>query len=256
MTEKKSNDLKALVKVCILACIMVVCLFLVYATPLHNYLRLDRFEEYRKALQRSGAAGVAVFLGLGSFLVGVGFPRIAYHAAGGAAYGFAKGALYSHIGTMVGTMCCFWVARHLGREWVARKWGARFARLEHKLQERGFVILLLIRFSPIGNCFITTCLSAISSMRTSSFFLGSLIGLLPQTLIYSLLGSGLAKSAHHQTGISIGLLVCTSIVFFLYYRFSRLGSSVAEDLSNGPDSSNQSSLSPVVSAEPEKLSEL
>ena len=228
---------KPVIKACILVAVIVGCLILVYATPLRDRFSKENVAEWRGRLRGTGTKGLAVFLGAGSVLVAVGFLRTVYSAIGGAVYGFLWGSLWSHIGTIAGTMLCFWFSRHLGREWILHKWGRRFERLERRMEKNGFTIVFLIRLCPVGNNFVTSCLAGVSSIRASAFFFASLIGLAPQTLICALLGSGLAKASAHQTGVSIALLVINSILFVLYYRYSRLGSSVARDLSGNSQSS-------------------
>ncbi|MBN1866154.1 TVP38/TMEM64 family protein [Candidatus Sumerlaeota bacterium] len=230
--SQRLSTWKPLIKVSILVLGIALCLTVVYATPLRDYFSKESVSEWRRRLQGTGWKGLAVFLVAGSVLVSMGFLRTVYSAIGGAVYGFALGTLWAHIGTMCGTALCFWFSRHLGREWIQRKWGERFKRIERRMEEHGFTIVLLIRLCPVGNNFITNCLAGVSSIRMGSFTLASLIGLAPQTAIYALLGSGLAKASAHQTGTSVALLLINSILFGLYYRYSRLGSSVARDLSD------------------------
>lgn len=234
-TPKSLSTWKPLIKVCILILVIAGCLIAVYASPLRHRFSKESVSEWRGRLQGTGWRGLAVFLCVGSVLVSVGFLRTVYSAIGGAVYGFAMGALWTHMGTMAGAMICFWFSRHLGREWVHHKWGKRFERIERRMEESGFTIVLLIRLCPVGNNFITNCLAGVSSIRARSFVLASLVGLAPQTAIYALLGSGLAKVSAHQTLTSVALLLINAILFGLYYRYSRLGSSVARDLSDGKE---------------------
>jgi len=108
-----------------------------------------------------------------------------------------------------------------------------------------------VRLAPVGNNFITTCLAAVSAVSVGSFFLASLIGLAPQTVIFALLGSGLAKAQHHQTAVSLALLVATAVAFFIFYRRSRLAAAVAHDLADGSVSDPPSTKSDRESFQPQ-----
>lgn len=235
MPKTNPKEWKSLIKPLVLVLVIVACLVVVYATPLRHYLDTDHIPRWRAMIRKAGAWGPILFVLVGAVVVGAGFPRIGYNVIGGAAFGFVMGSVWSQLGTIIGTMGCFWLARTLGREWVERKWGHRFGRLEKHMQERGFVIVLLVRLCPVGNNFATTCLAAVSSVGTGAFFLASFVGMLPQTIVYSLIGSGIAKGQHGQTAIGLVLLAVVSVIFWFVYRYSRLASSVAKEVAEGEE---------------------
>jgi uncharacterized membrane protein YdjX (TVP38/TMEM64 family) len=214
----------------LLAVCVVGCLALVHATPLRERLSLEPDAAWRQALRAGGVRGPALFVLVGALLVGVGFPRLAYSAIGGAAFGFVAGSLWALLGTLLGSMGCFWFARALGREWVERRWGARFQRLERGLREHGFLFLLLVRLCPVGNNFLANCLAGVSSLGGGAFFAASLLGLAPLTVVFALGGSGVAKSMHVQTAVSLILLVAISLAFTFYYRHSSSAAAVVRAL--------------------------
>ncbi len=235
-SNRVARELRPLLKMCLLVAIVVGSLLIVYTTPLRGLLALDQTPRWRAMIQQTGPFGHLVFIASGALLVSLGFPRLAYSAIGGALYGFLVGALLSQIGAVLGSTVCFIAARRLGREWVRKKTHRRFARLEEHMRQRAFAIILLARLSPVGNTFLVNCVAATSSIPLRSFFIATFLGYIPQTAIFALLGSGLAKARHMQTTVSLVSFLVMGIVFVIYFRHARLGVTVADDLADTAES--------------------
>jgi uncharacterized membrane protein YdjX (TVP38/TMEM64 family) len=220
---------KPVIKVVLLVLVMVLCVVLMKAFKVDQYFRdSDWRDEFR---QKMGHWLPLAYVVLGTIVIAVGAPRIWYSFLGGGLFGFAMGSVWGHLATMTGSMACFWFAQSLGREWVQHKFGRRFGRIEKRLHDEGFSIMLLVRLCPIGNNFITNCLAGASAMRALPFFLASLIGHLPLTIFFALLGSGIVKSEKSQTLIApIGLVVFV-LAFVVYFRKSKVGRQIARELS-------------------------
>ena len=95
------------------------------------------------------------------------------------------------------------------------------------------VILILVRFCPVGNNFITNLLAGVSGVSNSHFFWASLVGHLPQSILCSLLGKGVSagKTEHLMAGLF--LLVAMTVGFAYYFKRSRLASEVDGELRLG-----------------------
>jgi uncharacterized membrane protein YdjX (TVP38/TMEM64 family) len=84
---------------------------------------------------------------------------------------------------------------------------------------------VLIRLLPVGNNLITNLLAGVSSAPLVSFLAGSLIGYLPQTVIFVLLGSGIHVQPVWSTAISVALFVASGLLGAFLYRRMRAGKS-------------------------------
>jgi len=229
---------RSVVKACVLVVVMTACLVVVYASPLGKY-----FEdpEWRRRLRHTAGPWLPVlYLAVGSVLIGVGFLRTLYTFLGGALFGFLWGAVWGHAATMIGSMGCFWVARALGREWAERKWRRRFEKIEQRLRDQGFPIVLLIRLCPVGNNYVTNCLAGVSPIGAWPFFNASFIGHAPYTLICALWGSGVAKAEHTKTAVGLALFLIIAAAFTWYFRRSRLAAAVAAELRDASRTSHPS----------------
>ena len=84
---------------------------------------------------------------------------------------------------------------------------------------------LLIRLLPLGNNLVTNLAAGVSSVKATPFFLGSTIGYLPQTLVFSLVGSGISVDQELRIAISIFLFVISGLIGVSLYRKYRKGRS-------------------------------
>ena len=225
-----------LVSVAGMILVVAVWAYLLRHTALREWIQ---DPEWREALgDFMGPWLWVAYLGAGAALVGLGFPRVLYTFLGGGLFGFVRGMILGHLVSLFGSMGCFFFARHLGRRWVARHFGHRFDRVERLMQRDGFTIVLLARVCPVGSGFVINCLSGVSAISTMAYFNASLLGHLPQTVVYALLGSGMSQGAGQQMGLGILLFVLFTALFAVYFRRSPWAARVASAL--GGDSSSPS----------------
>ena len=79
--------------------------------------------------------------------------------------------------------------RVLGKEMADRVFPERLKSLEGYLLRRPFWITVFIRSFPIGNNALTSLFSGLRGIPAQPFFLGSLVGYIPHSLIFSAMGS-------------------------------------------------------------------
>ena len=229
----------AAVKVVVLMVVIGACVLAVRLTPWREFFETP---EWRQQLQESmGAWLPAIYVAAGTPIVAAGFPRIWYSWLGGALFGFTMGTVWGHAATMTGSMACFWFAQWMGREWVDRKFGRRFHRLERHLRDEGFRIMLLVRLCPIGNNFVTNCLAGASAIRGWPFFWASLIGHFPMTVFFALWGSGLIKGEDYKTAMGLAGMVVFVVAFVIYFRTSRTARQLAREIRGVNGNSHQES---------------
>ena len=126
-----------------------------------------------------------------SLLIMAGVPRLVFCALGGFAFGFWEGLLWSTLGSLLGSFAAFRAARWGGREWLSARFGGRrfFQRIVHARPTIASVALA--RLLPVANGIINVGL-ALSRVSDRVFVLGSLAGFLPQGVVATIVGSGLA----------------------------------------------------------------
>ena len=177
-----------------------------------------------------GLNGELILLALGSVAIAVGFPRQAVCFASGYAFGLGMGVLLASAASLIGCVLCFVYARLLGRELVMHKFAARVTKVDAFLQGNPVTMTVLIRFLPVGSNLLTNLLAGVSSVRPLPFFLGSLIGYLPQTVVFVLLGSGLQIDPTWRISLSGVLFVASAFLGMALYRRLRHGHSLGDEI--------------------------
>ncbi len=121
----------------------------------------------------------------------------------GLGYGFAMVSFSS----VVGASLAFLIGRFFAREWVAERLTGmpRFAALDAAIAERGALIVLLTRLSPVFPFNLLNYALGLTGVRFWTYVGVSWIGMVPGTLLYVYLGSiasDLASLLGGETGDS------------------------------------------------------
>ncbi|PKU26057.1 TVP38/TMEM64 family protein [Telmatospirillum siberiense] len=173
-----------------------------------------------------GLAGEAIFLAIGSLVIAVGLPRQAVCFLAGYAFGLGGGTVWASLASIVGCMGCFLYARVLGRDLVMHKFAGRVRRIDEFLRDNPLTMTVLIRFLPVGSNLLTNLMAGVSSVRPWPFFAGSILGYLPQTVVFVLLGSGIQVDPVQRVSLSVLLFVASAILGVYLYKRLRHGRSL------------------------------
>jgi uncharacterized membrane protein YdjX (TVP38/TMEM64 family) len=182
------------------------------------------------AVRGKGLTGEVVFLVVGAFFTGLGLPRQVVCFLAGYAFGFIVGSGLALVATLAGCASTFTYARLLGRDLVATRFPARVKRVDDFLSDNPLSMTLLIRFLPVGSNLITNLAAGVSRVSALPFLAGSAIGYVPQTVIFALLGSGVAIDPEFRIGLSAVLFVSSGVLGIYLYRRFRHGHTFDDDL--------------------------
>lgn len=167
-----------------------------------------------------GVNGGLLFLLMGGIFTAIGLPRQIIAFLGGYAFGIGLGTLLGALAALLGCMLGFGYARVFGKGLLRAKLGERARRFDHFIHAHPFSMTMLIRLLPVGSNLLTNLAAGISSIRPASFFSGTLLGYLPQTLVFALVGSGVHIAPTLKLSLAIGLfLISGALGAYLYRRF-------------------------------------
>ena len=94
---------------------------------------------------------------------------------------------------MLGGLAGFVLSRWLGRDAVVRLAGARLARLDRAVSQRGFVSVLVARAMPVAPFVFVSYAAGLSGVRLGPYLLGTAVGLVPWSVLYVGLGASVAS---------------------------------------------------------------
>lgn len=175
-----------------------------------------------------GLTGELLFVAVGAVFTGLGLPRQLIAFLGGYAFGFNEGMALALAATVFGCMAAFIYARLLGRDFVAARFPNRVRKIDDFLSDNPFSMTLLIRLLPVGSNLVTNLAAGVSGVGGAAFVAGSAIGYIPQTIVFALIGSGIAVDTTLRVGISVVLFVVSGILGIYLYRKHRHGKSFDE----------------------------
>ena len=173
-------------------------------------------------IRGNGLAGYAIFLAFGTAFTAVGLPRQLVSFLGGYGFGLVAGTVLAHLCTLFGTVLGFYYARFLGRDMLRARNRDRVERINQAIKANPFSMTLIIRFLPVGSNLLVNLAAGVSAIPALWFFLGSLLGHFPQTLIFTLLGSGVHVDPIWKTVLSVALFLVSGILGYSLYRKHRL----------------------------------
>jgi len=157
----------------------------------------------------AGQQGPVAFLMIAAVGCAVGVPRQVIAYAGGLAFGFWPGAILALLAEAVGCAAdLFWarlVARAWAARWLAQAGGGRIDRLNRFLVANAFTATLTLRLLPVGSNLLLNLLAGVSSVAAGPFLLASVLGYIPQTAIFALLGGGVRVSQGAQMALAVAL---------------------------------------------------
>lgn len=117
-------------------------------------------------------------------------PAFLVTAANGMIFGNIWGALLSWTGALMGALTSFYIARLFGN--VAAEKIIRNRKVVDFIrragEKRGFYVILFSRLLPFISFYLVSFMAGLSGIRPLAFILGTAIGMLPATIIYTLFG--------------------------------------------------------------------
>jgi uncharacterized membrane protein YdjX (TVP38/TMEM64 family) len=177
---------------------------------------------------RAEAGGAFLYIALVMLLSPLGVPRQALAALGGYAFGAFQGTILACAGLVGGCAAGFFYARLLARSMVRRKLGKRIRRLDAFLSRNPFAMAAAVRCFPLGNNALTNMAAGLTSIPPLPFFAGSALGYLPQTVTFTLLGSGIRMDPLWNAALAALVFIVAAIIGIVVYRRCK-GAEVVKD---------------------------
>ena len=181
-------------------------------------------------IRGKGLSGELLFVAVGALAAALAMPRQFISFLGGYAFGFVIGTALTLAAVISGCIISFFYARWIGRQFITARFGARIQRVDDFLSWNPFAMTLLIRLLPIGNNLATSLAAGVTSVRALPFFLGSLVGYIPQTLVFALVGSGVNVDPALRIGIAVLLFLVSGVIGVWLYRKYRHGHTLGADV--------------------------
>jgi uncharacterized membrane protein YdjX (TVP38/TMEM64 family) len=190
----------------------------VFASGAHRYLSLETLIEHRERLQvyveSHRIKAMLLYMAIYITAVTLSIPGAVFLTIiGGFLFGWLVGGAAAAVAATLGAAGLFLVARTSIGDALLQRAGARIQALAAGFREDAFSYLLFLRVLPIVPFWITNLASALFGVPFKTFFLGTMIGLIPGTYAFAVAGAGLdsiieAQQAAHEACIAAGGTDC------------------------------------------------
>ncbi len=176
--------------------VALVLTAVVLAMGWHRELSLETLVRYRMALEdfvtAHGPIAVLAFVAIYIAVVTLSIPGAVYlTVTGGLLFGAALGALASFAAATIGATLLFLMARTAFGAHLVRRAGPKAERLAEGFREDAFSYLLFLRLVPVFPFFLVNLMPALAGVRLAPFIAATTIGIIPATIVFALVGSGL-----------------------------------------------------------------
>lgn len=164
-------------------------------------------------IQQLGVTGPLVIIALMTTAIIMSpIPSAPIALAAGAVYGHTAGTVYVAIGSELGAIIAFYIARLVGIE-VLQKWvGDRLTKGMLGSQNVLMGIVFLSRLLPFVSFDLISYAAGVTPLRFWRFALATLAGIIPASFLLAHFGSELASGESQRVGITVLLLGGLSLI--------------------------------------------
>ena len=176
--------------------VVVVAGIVVFLAGWDDYLSLAALKEHRAALvawhEARPIASAAAFMGLYAVAVMLSVPgAVWFTIIGGFLFGVVHGVAFTVVAATVGACAVFLAARHAFADFFRARAGGALRRMERGFRANALSYLLFLRLIPVFPFWLVNLVPALLGVPLRTFFLGTLIGILPGSFVYTLVGNGI-----------------------------------------------------------------
>lgn len=193
-------------------------LFLFWRFPPAEWLPVDAFSAW---LDAAGLQGAFIFVLVGVIATAIGLPRQLLAFTGGFAYGVISGVSLSLLSAILGCLVTVLLSKNLLRTFVSERYPRFINMLDKFVAKDAFLKILVLRLQPFGTNLITNVCAGFTRIRLRTFLFSSLIGYVPQMLVFALMGSGVRVASGARISLSVVLLLISLVLGFYLYRRHR-----------------------------------
>lgn len=161
-----------------------------------EFLSLSSLIMHREMLavfvEENFLLSILAYIVLYALLVAISFPGASLLTiAAGFLFGGLVGGISTVFAATLGAAIIFEIARTSFGEAMAQRTGKFVEKMRKGFQEDSFLYLLTLRLTPIFPFWVINIVPALLNMRLMPYVVATFLGIIPGTLAYAYIGSGL-----------------------------------------------------------------
>lgn len=182
-----------------------------FAFDLDRYVGLDALKQHHAALKSwvaaRGFSALLIFGAVYALVVAFSLPGGAVMTvAGGFMFGAVAGTVTVVISATIGACAVFLAARYAIGDLLRAKAGPSLKKLEAGFREDAFSYLLVLRLVPLFPFWLVNLAPAFLGVPFGIYALGTLIGIVPGTVVFILVGRGADAVLDKGGDIDLGII--------------------------------------------------
>jgi len=202
-----ASTLRRLLPVAILLAGLAIFLLLGF----ERYVSFDMLARHKATLTAWVAAhrllAGLVFVLAYALMVAFSLPvAVVATPVGGFLFGTWVGAGLSVIAATLGSVAVFLAARYAVRDLFRARAGATLGRLEEGFRNNDFSYLLFLRLVPVFPFWLINIVPALLGMRLRRYALATMLGIVPASIVYASVGSGLGAVLKRGEQPDLGII--------------------------------------------------
>ncbi|MCR6629660.1 MAG: VTT domain-containing protein [Magnetospirillum sp.] len=178
---------------------------------------------------RQGLYGEGLYLLVGAVVIAIGLPRQAVSFGAAYAFGPWMGTGLALLATLLGSLTTFYYARFIGRDVLSRRFPDKIRRIDTFLAGNEFTMAIILRLSPVSHNGTANVAAGVSGVRAVPFFAGSVVGFLPQTVVFALAGAGFQLDKTVTWSLSALLFVASTVLGIWLWRRTRAAKGLPDE---------------------------
>ncbi|WP_446898357.1 TVP38/TMEM64 family protein [Clostridium sp. LBM24168] len=211
MKNNKNNRISSIVKY-ILFSIFIILLMLIMI-KYGKYLRHIRINSFINYIKSYGNLSALIFIIIYVFKpVLFIVPSSIMSIIAGSIYGPYIATVLSMVGCFGSATVAFSLAKFFGKSFVDKILRGKALELDNNIEKYGFRIMTVMRLSFVFPFDGLSYAAGLTRMKYSDFILGTLVGILPEMITYSFMGTNIIKPFSVKFFIPILFLAAVVII--------------------------------------------
>ena len=202
--NRSGKDIVHWIKAAVLVVLLVVLSVLVWRELPQEWLDPVWIDAF---LKRMGILAPLAYILIRTIgIVATVVPNAPLDIAGGVVFGPFWGTVYALIGSEIGAVACFILARILGRDAIARLLHRDVAFGDRLAQRQMALLVLFARLEPVFSFALVSYGAGLTRMSLRAFALSTFLGMTPGTILLNYYGKSLFS------GFKLSLQICMGLV--------------------------------------------
>jgi uncharacterized membrane protein YdjX (TVP38/TMEM64 family) len=126
--------------------------------------------------------------------------------------------IYSMIGCFFSGTLAFFLAKFMGKPFVDKILKGKVLKIDSGLEKHGFLIMLLMRLSFVFPYDALSYASGLTKVKYKDFIMGTMLGIIPEMIMYSYIGKNLGTYTIKKIFIPIILMTIIAILANYLYK--------------------------------------